>query len=294
MHRFSILPAFVSCGALATGCAGLTAGADADAGTTLGDVNVYVTKNASPSGADTEGRLYVGGDLTTNGYSVGARAAVDCARYSLVVGGNVSLTGGSIRAGKAVFSGTSGTASGTTFDCNGLARGKPIDFPSLEAEVEDLSLKLSQLPVTNCTVTVSGNDATIAATNSVFSLCNLDASQLPSTSGVAQLAGVIMTFPEGSNVAVNVSGTAINWAGAPVCLNGQCGDSAQTNHVVWNLYQATSLTASGIAIEGSVLAPLATLDGSSGHITGQVIVEYLKGGLEYHPYMFNGCITWPM
>ena len=101
-----------------------------------------------------------------------------------------------------------------------------------------------------------------------------------------------MNFPAGSSVAVNVSGTAINWAGAPVCLNGQCADSAQANHVIWNLYQATNFTASGIAIEGSVLAPLATLDGSGGHITGQVIVKVLKGGLEYHPYMFNGCITW--
>ena len=261
--------------------------------TTLSDINVYVIKDASPSGADTEGKLYVGGNLTTNGYSVGAKATGDCTKYSLVVGGNVSLTGGSFRAGKAVYAGTSGTASATNFDCGGLTRGKPIDFPALEAEVEDLSLKLSQLPVTDCTVTVSGSNVTITAKNKVFSVCNLDASLLPTAGGVAQLAGVTMTFPAGSSVAVNVSGTAINWAGAAVCLNGQCADSAQANSVVWNLYEATSLTASGIAIEGSVLAPLATLDGSGGHIAGQLIVKYLKGGLEYHPYMFNGCITWP-
>jgi len=261
--------------------------------TTLGDINVYVIKDATPTGADTEGKLYVGGNLTASGYSVGAKSAVDCTKYALVVGGNVSLSGGMVRAGLATYAGTSGSAQATGFDCGGLTRGKPIDFVSLEAEVEDLSLKLSKLPTTDCTVTVSGSNLTIVATNPKFSVCNVDGSLLPSSGGVVQLAGVTMTFPATSSVAVNVSGTGINWAGAAVCLNGQCTDSAQANQVVWNFYQATTLSASGIAIEGSVLAPLATLSGAGGHIAGQVIVKYLTGGLEYHPYMFSGCIKWP-
>ena len=264
--------------------------------TTLGDINVYVIKDATPTGADTEGKLYVGGNLTAGGYSVGAKVTnVDCSKNSLVVGGNASLTGGMVRGGSAYYGGTSGTTDSTGFDCPpGLQRGRPINFANLEAEVTDLSLKLSQLPSTNCTVTVSGSNVTITATDKVFSVCSLDGSKLPvSAGGVSQLAGVNVTFPAGSSVAVNVSGTAINWAGAAVYLNGVSSDSAQANQVLWNLYQATSLTASGIAIEGSVLAPLATLSGDGGHIAGQVIVKYLKGGLEYHPYMFSGCIKWP-
>ncbi len=254
--------------------------------TTLGDINVYAIKDATPTGADTEGKLYVGGNLTASGYSVGAKATVDCTKYSLVVGGNVSLSGGSVRAGKASYAGTSGTASATNFDCGGLTRGKPIDFTALEAEVEDLSLKLSKLPVTDCTVSATGG-VTITATNPKFSVCSIDAAKLTGSSVVN------LNFPAGSSVAVNVSGLTANWAGAAVCLNGQCADSAQANQVVWNFYEATSLTASGIAIEGSVLAPLATLGGGGGHIAGQVIVKYLTGGLEYHPYMFSGCIKWP-
>ena len=58
------------------------------------------------------------------------------------------------------------------------------------------------------------------------------------------------------------------------------------------MYQATSVYMTGIAIEGSVLAPLATLKGDGGHIAGQVIVQYLTGGLEYHPYYFAGCLKY--
>ena len=38
------------------------------------------------------------------------------------------------------------------------------------------------------------------------------------------------------------------------------------------------------------------LSGNSFHmenIAGQVIVKYLTGSLEYHPYYFSGCIKWP-
>ena len=254
--------------------------------TTLTNINVYVIKDASPTGADTEGNLFVGGNLSASGYSVGAKDVVDCANtLSLVVGGNVNLSGGSIRGGKAVYGGTSGSASATSFDCGGLTRGKPVDFTALSAEVTDLSTKLSQLANQGCTVSRNASGAlTLTGTDPVLNVCSIDASQL---------GNVNVNFPAGSSVVVNVSGTSATWSGAAVCLNGQCADSAQADYVVWNFYQATTLTASGIAIEGSVLAPLATLDGAGGHIAGQVIVQYLKGGLEYHPYYFKGCIKWP-
>ena len=252
--------------------------------TDLTNINVYVIKDATPSGADTEGNMYVGGNLvpTTAGYSVGAKDVVDCTTYSLVVGGNVSNV--VVKGGKAAAGGT--ITSSTNQDCGGITRGVPssVNFANLEAQVEGLSIGLSKLPVTNCTVSTNGSGALVlTATDPVLSICSIDGSQL---------GNVNVNFPAGSSVVVNVTGTNITWGGS-VCLNGHCDDSTQADYVVWNMYQATNIAPSGIAIEGSLLAPLATLAGGGGHVAGQVIVKYLTGGLEYHPYYFSGCIKWP-
>ena len=259
--------------------------------TTLTDINVYVIKDATPSGADTEGNMYVGGNLTPTvaGYSIGAKDSVDCTTYSLVVGGNASNV--VVRGGKAVVGGTATSA--TDNDCNGISRNLAaanIDFATLEAQVETLSLKLSAL-TSNCTVSHSSSALVLTGTDTTLNVCNISASDL---SGVTETD---VNFPAGSSVVVNVSGTTVSWGNGSVCLvngsNKSCADSPTADYVLWNFYQATSISSSGMAIEGSVLAPLATLDGSGGHIAGQVIVKYLKGGLEYHPYYFNGCLKLP-
>ena len=95
--------------------------------TTLTNVNVYVIKDASPSAADTEGNMYVGGNLVPSlaGYSIGAKDVVDCTVYSLVGGGNVSNV--VVKGGRAIVGGTITNA--TDQDCGGVARGyPPVDF----------------------------------------------------------------------------------------------------------------------------------------------------------------------
>jgi len=246
--------------------------------TVLTSINVYVIKDATPTGADTEGNMYVGGNLTASNYSIGKKDTIDCTQYSLVVRGNV--TGALVYGGKAVSSGT--ISNSTDQDCGGITRGTlPVDFDLLEAQVNNLSTSLSQLP-TNGTVSGSLN---LVGTDPTLNVFNITAAQLNTTQ-------VNVTFPANSSVVVNVSGTSINWVNGSVCLNGNCSDSNQANYVLWNFYQATSVYMTGIAIEGSVLAPLATLKGDGGHIAGQVIVQYLTGGLEYHPYYFNGCLKY--
>jgi|GEM_PF-3418634 len=260
--------------------------------TTLTEINVYVTIDATPSGADTEGNMYVGGNLIAEGsYTVGMKNQLDCTRYALVVGGNVSISGGSVNGGKAIYGGTSASVEAVGFECAqqgqglGIERGKPpVDFDELKNTVETLSTRLSKL-TPNCeTKPGAGNKYVLTGTDPELNICTIDASQL---------GNVDVNFPKGSSVVVNVTGKMANWTGAAVCLNGQCDDSDQSNYVVWNFFEATDVSASGIAIQGSVLAPFATMDGGGGHIAGQIIVRYLKGGLEYHPYYFKGCIEWP-
>lgn len=245
--------------------------------TDLTSINVYVIKDATPTGADTEGNMYVGGNLTASNYSIGKKDTIDCTQYSLVVRGDV--TGALVYGGKAISSGT--ISNSTDQDCGIIRGAMPVDFDLLENQVNNLSTSLSQLP-TNGTISGSLN---LVGTDPSLNVFNITAAQLNTTQ-------VNVTFPADSSVVVNVSGTSINWVNGSVCLNGNCSDSAQADYVLWNFYQATSVYMTGIAIEGSVLAPLATLKGDGGHIAGQVIVQYLTGGLEYHPYYFSGCLKY--
>jgi choice-of-anchor A domain-containing protein len=255
----------------------------------LNEINVFVTMDAAPSGADTEGNMYVGGNLIATGsYTVGAKDTLDCSRYSLVVGGDITIKGGSVNGGKAVYGGTTANVSGVSFACDGLTRGKgPVDLVALKATVEALSTRLSNV-ASNGTVTSTSSKLTLTGTDKKLNVFNITAAQL------SAVTETDVNFPAGSAVVVNVSGTDVVWAGGAVCLNGQCGDSDQATNVLWNFPEAATLTFYGIAIEGSVLAPFATLTARSGggHIAGQVIVQYLNGGLEYHPYYFDACLMW--
>jgi len=254
----------------------------------LNQINVFVTMDAAPSGADTEGNMYVGGNLTATGsYTVGAKDTLDCSRYSLVVGGNITIKGGTINGGKAIYGGTTASVAGVSFACDtGLEHGKPpVDLVALKATVEALSLRLSAV-ASNGTVTSTSSKLTLTGTDKKLNVFNITAAQLTAVTETD------VNFPAGSAVVVNVSGTDIVWGGGSVCLNGQCGDSTQADSVLWNFYEAATLSSSGMAIEGSVLAPFATLSGAGGHIAGQVIVRYLTGGLEYHPYYFDACLMW--
>ena len=182
--------------------------------------------------------------------------------------------------------GSGATGGGSTFDC-GLKRAKVVDFPALEAQVKALSTRMTTLAANGTVSEDASGTLVLTGTDAVLNVFNVDASQL---------GAVTIDVPLTSSVVVNVSGKIINWPGAKMTLPGpvRTGDDYEfSTHVVWNMYEATSLTIGGIALQGSILAPYATIEAASGgHVAGQVIVEYLKGNTEYHPYYFSGCITW--
>lgn len=74
--------------------------------------------------------------------------------------------------------------------------------------------------------------------------------------------------------------------GTKACRGGGTG----CTKIFYNLYEATSLELSGIGVQGSILAPKATLTGAGGNVDGQVFVGTLLGQIEYHPYLFDGCL----
>lgn len=268
--------------------------------TDLNNVNVYVItdlNNPSTTVSDCEGNMYVGGNFySATGYSIGGKNGVagdPCAQYSLVVGGNVS--GAMVNNGKAVAGGT--IANSQDPQCGGVVRVAqsqlPVDFATLTAEFQNLSTALAQLPTsTGATVTRdAGGALVLTGTDPVQNVFNIDGSQLGT---------LTIDVPLTSIVIVNVTGTAINWPGGAMTLpgarGGVNGDYLFASNVIWNFPQATTFYMNGLAIDGTILAPWATFDASgAGHVAGQVIVYAMTTGLsiEFHPYYFSACITWP-
>lgn len=262
--------------------------------TEISNINVIVFEDASPSGADSEGRMYVGNDLIAEGYGIASKDNVGCNSddYSLVVGGDVILRGGSIGNGRIAYGGDA-TLENFTAPCGSWkfpdSIDAPVDFEELKNTLKGYSIAFTQYPI-NGTVTSS---LILTGTDTILNVFSITGEQLESANQITIIA------PGESSVIVNVSGLEINWGGAGFILpdgGASCrGDTSTWCHrILWNLYEATILNISGIGIQGSVLAPYATLDGGGGNVDGQVIVEFLYGSIEYHPYFFSGCLKLPI
>ena len=179
----------------------------------------------------------------------------------------------------------------TDNDCGGVKRGKvPVDFTALESKVESLSIALDTQLVANGTVSTDASGALV--------LTGTDPAQNVFDISSSQLGSITINVPSTSIVIINVSGTAISWPSGTITLPGAKGgadsDYLFSSNVIWNFYEAQTFYNVSTAIEGTILAPLATFTGGSGHVAGQVIVRAMTSlAVEFHPYYFSGCITWP-
>lgn len=257
--------------------------------TQMAKVNVIVFNDASPSGADSEGAMYVGRNLTTAGYSIGSSesAGLTCSDYGLAVGGNVT---GSVVVGNGKV-GVAGVNNQTTTprqennaDPCGITKTLPAGFASLPATFTGYSTAFKNYTANG---TVSGS-VKFTGTNAL-NVFNVTGAQLTSASQVE------FSLPAGSSAIVNVSGTTISWHGVGFLMpdgTKSCrgGTSDWCHRIMWNFYEATTIDLGGIGVQGSILAPYATQSGSGGNVDGQVIVKNLTGGIEYHPYFFSGCL----
>lgn len=243
--------------------------------------NVMVHGDATPTGAAVGGILWVGGDAKFSWYSVGTALGNSCGDYGLVVGGDLS---GQVNAGQTAASIYGRTADTTVTAC-ALTEARVVDFDAVSTTALELSTRLKVLPANGSSSRIAGI-LTLSGGNETLNVFSLTAADL--------LDNGRMHFgvPESSTVLVNVSGESIRWATMAFLLpNGKetCGETACAK-ILYNLYEATELELTSINIYGSVLAPKATLSGGHTNLYGQVFVESLLGQIEYHPYLFGGCL----
>ena len=240
------------------------------------DLNLFVLGDLTQSGSDTGGRIAVGGRATLTNYSIGA-AIPHGSNDVLVVGGDLAFNGGSVN-GNALVGGQT-ALTGVTFANGSTTRhGVTLDFGAARARLTNTAASYAALPATGTTtfqygvLTLMGTDAT----REVFTVAGDDLNTANSLN---------IRVPSGATVIVNITGTTIRMTNMGIGLGG-----TDRGHVLYNFPDATSLTLSGIGVDGSILAPRADLSFPNGVITGTLVVASLNGPGQVNPAPFTGCL----
>ena len=269
---------------------------------TAGDYNAFIYGDMNVWTSDSQGRIAAGGNINMSNYGVGALASP--APYSLIGGGNVTFGPGSVWNG-GIFAGedlsirnhyvqgdvtvngnitypAGGTVTGSTTQNAGAA--SPVDFDTEFNYLKGLSSSLSTMPVNGSDQFLWGSNLFLNGSDNV-NFYNVSGSDLGNASVLRYFNG---TDPIDDNQIsiVNISGEVDSFSFMGI-LNGYTSNPPNAHNILYNFYEATSLTIQGVGVKGSILAPHADVNFNSAHIDGTLIANSLTGTGEFHKYEFD-------
>ncbi|MBG1263212.1 choice-of-anchor A family protein [Nostoc commune] len=239
------------------------------------DYNVFVLGNISQKYTDIEGKLAAGGNVDFVG-GLGSRLSGNSGNV-VVAGQNLSLSNGQVYHGNAVYGGSANVSGNVGFPQGTLSKSNPIDFDAAGEELRSLSEYLATLTPTGNTTVQPWGAINLSGSGTAFNVFNLAGSSVSKTN-YFEIKG-----DANSTIVVNISGKDVSLQNFGFNIIG-----TNKQKVIYNFYEATNLTASGIGIEGSILAPLANFNFNNGQVNGNVVVASLTGNGESHNYLFNG------
>ncbi|MEC0166899.1 choice-of-anchor A family protein, partial [Paenibacillus graminis] len=232
-----------------------------------GNFNAFIFGDFTQSYDQIHGRLAAEGNITLQGYGVSKDAP---GGDVLVAGKNLSLTDGTIY-GAAVYG---GTISSTRADLKETPRqGTPIDFAAEEQFLIQRSDELAALTQTQPFVKEYGK-ITINAPDA-YNVIHLAAADLADANGLQfNIAG-------DATVIINVGGSTVKipnfqfWGGKP-------------RKVLFNFYEAASVNIGNTTIEGTILAPHASVFYDHAELHGTLIAKAFSGYVQMHHYPYEG------
>lgn len=244
------------------------------------DYNVFILKDMSAPSSDTEGKLAVGRNADLAFYSVGDKLPnSNGAEDVLIVDNNLTFTSGAVYSGNIVYGNSTNLPIDLVSINNGtLRKDNPIDFTAASNYLINLSTQLKNY-TTNGTTTYQWSELKLDGNDPFLNVFSVNGSDL------ADATNFVINVPNGSVVIVNINGTNIDdWSGGLV-VNGT--DRA---NVLYNFYNATNVKISNIGVEGSILAPKASVNFVDGQQNGQMIAKYLEGKAQFNNTQFLGNI----
>ncbi len=208
---------------------------------------------------------------------------------AIVVGGDLTLNDTGVNDGKGFVGGTA-TSNGTSYlECGALdTTTMPVDFAAAEAATIAESARIATGITSGKIKIFDGCSATVEGTSDDFNIFTIDGSILENPN---QLAGCSFNVQAecGSINVINVSGTTINTKNLTIGTF----DGVEPGQILFNFYEATSLSFMGGGLAGTILAPNAdvtVMAGSGGGdvaITGGLIAKSLNGTIASIPAPFG-------
>lgn len=250
--------------AIAAACVTIAAAGSAQAGVVdlnLHGANVFALTDFKAPSADVEGSILAGRDIQLSNYSVNDKNFDAYGSYSLIAGRNLSFSSGSIKNGYTYVGGAANVTQSVDVYGKTIKTGAsnaPANLTALASQLKSTSSSLSTLATTG-SAAVQWGGLNIKGSKSAVEVIDIDAKTLSSVTYFN-----FSNLTAGSTLIFNISGTA----GA---FNGGYQGFEKYN-VLFNFYQATDL---GIhtGLTANILAPLATVNGGSGVINGNVVVD---------------------
>ncbi|MEO7938614.1 MAG: choice-of-anchor A family protein [Burkholderiaceae bacterium] len=222
-----------------------------------GEFNLFSLGNFNVTGGSFQGAVAAAGDVNAASFSINSGKAA-YGGDAVVAGGNLTLKGGSISNGNAYVGGKT-TVESFGFGGKFVGGDSPVDFAEQAAQLRQLSIALSGLaPTGNAAIQWGG--MTFTGSGSGVDVFNLAGKEVSSVNW-----GSASGLHKGDTVILNIGGNVAS-------LQGGLPDIFKNYNVLYNFYEATSLSFNGVGVYGSVLAPLASVKGGSGNIDGNVIV----------------------
>lgn len=225
----------------------------------LKGANLFALGNVTVTGNSVDGAAVVQGNASIANYDIN-KSNVDAFNgYSLVVGGNLTSSQGSI------FNGD--WYAGGTYSINGTTVNSPVraadpgvsSIASMAARAGEVSTALKAVKATGSIGNQYGG-LQINGTGAKVEVFDVTGAMLGSVNWSS-----LSNIASDATLIFNVSGSAAG------LRDGLAGFST-SNNVLFNFYDATQLTITNANIQASVLAPQATVTGSGGDIWGNAIV----------------------
>lgn len=253
----------------------IAAAAPAAAAESVTDFQLYVLGDLKMNGDQINHRAAVGGNATFTSTSIsGAGSSYNS---SLVVGGNLNYVNGGSIAGGALVGGAN--AAPSYMPVSAGVTSLPVDFSLENLRLKNLSATLAAQAATGVTELKWGSNLFLTGTGSGLNVFTIDAATL------AQASVIQSNITAGSQILINVVGDVVNLKGGLTF--------ADPSSVLWNFAGAHQITAGGLNLSGTVLAPNAAFFGNYGSITGDLVVGSFNGAISLKGDGYGGNLLAP-
>lgn len=267
--------------------------------------NLFIKENFIQPGADSQGKIAIGGNANIGQYDVGVNYEpgthrdgiqfwTDPKKYSdvLVVGGDLTTTEwawgnikGNLTLGGELTAGSSKNAVlGTT------TKGTPIDFNAAFEQFNALSKTLAGQANTGGIDFKYNNWLMLTGTaEKDIYVANITGQMLANATELTALG-----LDQNDTLIINVSGKNINFDSLNYIKREDLAAlDLSASHILYNFFEAENITFNG-GFKGNILAPNANFNFLQGDLSGQVIAKSWTGGWGAQANLWDGFFVPPV